>query len=60
MTAAEHAPPRPLAASELASWRALVEGNDLAPFEKKLAEASAVLSPPVSAAKARGRSRRTR
>ena len=49
-----------LLASELASWRALVEGNDLAPFEKKLAEASAVLSPPVSAAKARGRSRRTR
>lgn len=42
-----------LLASELASWRALVEGNDLAPFERKLAEASSVLAPPVSTAKSR-------
>jgi len=39
-----------LLAAELASWRALVERNDLAAFEKKVAEASAVLAPPVSEA----------
>ena len=33
--------------SELASWRALVERNDLAPFEKKLAAARGVLAPSV-------------
>ena len=40
---------------ELASWRALVAANDLAPFGKKLAEARAVLDPSVSAAAARTR-----
>ncbi len=43
---------------ELASWRALVAGNDLAAFERKVAEASAVLAPPVSAAARRRPPRR--
>ncbi len=41
--------------SELASWRALVQRNDLAPFEKKLAAARGVLAPSVSAPAARRR-----
>ena len=47
-----------LLGEELASWRALVAGNDLAAFERKVAEASAVLSPPVSAAARRRPPRR--
>ena len=42
---------------ELAAWRALVERNDLAAFDRKLAEARSVLAAPVSAA-ARRRPRR--
>jgi len=38
-----------LLASELASWRALVERNDLAAFEEKLATARSVLAPPAPA-----------
>lgn len=47
-----------LLAAELASWRALVERNDLAAFERKVAEASSVLAPPVSAAARRRPPRR--
>ena len=46
-----------LLGEELASWRALVATNDLAAFERKVAEASSVLAAPVSAA-ARRRPRR--
>ncbi|MBK9373615.1 MAG: prephenate dehydrogenase [Holophagales bacterium] len=38
---------------ELASWRALVERNDVAAFERKLGEARSVLAAPVTAAAAR-------
>lgn len=47
-----------LLAGELASWRGLVERNDLAAFERKLAEARSVLAEPVSAAARRRRPRR--
>ena len=47
-----------LLAEELASWRALVSRNDLAAFERKVAEASSVLAPPVSAAARRRPPRR--
>jgi chorismate mutase/prephenate dehydrogenase len=40
---------------ELASWRALVERDDVAAFELKLGEARSVLAAPVSAAAARRR-----
>jgi chorismate mutase/prephenate dehydrogenase len=40
---------------ELASWRALVERNDVASFERKLCEARSVLAAPVSGAAARKR-----
>ena len=37
-----------LLAGELATWRALVAANDLAAFERKVAEARSVLAPPAS------------
>ncbi len=40
---------------ELASWRALVERNDVAAFERKLGEARSVLAAPGSGAAARRR-----
>ncbi|HRY43035.1 MAG TPA: prephenate dehydrogenase/arogenate dehydrogenase family protein [Thermoanaerobaculia bacterium] len=43
---------------ELASWRALVERNDLAAFDRKLAEARSVLAAPVSVAARRRPPRR--
>lgn len=45
---------------ELASWRALVEANDLGAFGKKLAEARSVLTPSVTAARSRRAPRRRR
>jgi chorismate mutase/prephenate dehydrogenase len=36
-----------LLAGELAAWRALVAANDLAAFERKVAEARSVLAPPA-------------
>ena len=36
-----------LLAAELSAWRDLVERNDLAAFQRKVAEASSVLAPPV-------------
>ena len=47
-----------LAAIYVASWRALVERNDLEPFEKKLAAARGVLAPSVSEAAGRKPPRR--
>jgi len=47
-----------LLAGELASWRTLVEQNDVRAFEQKLAEARSVLAPPVSAGARRRRPRR--
>ena len=44
-----------LLAEELASWRALVEANDLAAFGRKLAEARSVLAPAISVPAARTR-----
>ncbi|MHB1046451.1 MAG: prephenate dehydrogenase/arogenate dehydrogenase family protein [Thermoanaerobaculia bacterium] len=47
-----------LLAEELSSWRALVETNDLAAFDRKLEVARSVLAAPVSAAARRRRPRR--
>jgi chorismate mutase/prephenate dehydrogenase len=46
-----------LLGEELASWRALVEANDLAAFERKVSEASSVLAAPAVSAAARRRPR---
>ena len=47
-----------LLAEELASWRALVEANDLRPFERKLAAARGVLASQVSESAGRKAPRR--